>query len=480
MTTIKTCRVFSIVFVVLTILLLSVCSKKSTPPPPSLPLWTILGYFDGNNDQDKKIVSGDTFSYVIRDVQEMEKVGSTQDVQIVVMLGSFKTEWNCNYYFIEKDTITDSISSKVLDSLGIKDMSDPQTLRDFIKYGVEHYPAQHYMLIINDHGDGWRGVCSDSINGDKALMTLPELSSALLGYKFDIIVFDAPSMSVVEVAYQLKDKASYLVSSQYRDFQRNILCFAIWLPDLTINPNMGVRSLAREIVQTTYTTAVNQGIAVNISVISLSQVDALISKITDFGSLLVNHTGDYWKEVVDARQILYHLPSHFFDLKKFCQNIQTSADLDSTIKNAAQTVENANDAVVVKTLSSESGYGGLCIHFPYESSDFDSTRYVELDFAVSNWHVFLSRFLQAYAEVHAGSLRIVSYPVKGARIFLDGQDTGLETDTTIHGIPEGTHLVMLTKAGCQDSDQHEFYVFAGLTQEKVIAYQCKPLTESIF
>jgi hypothetical protein len=485
MITIKTSRVFSIIFVVLTILLLSACSKKSTPPPPSLPQWTILGYFDGNNDQDKKIVSGKTFSYVIKDVQEMEKVGSTQDVQIVVMLGSFKTKGNCNYYFIEKclgdcDS-TDSISSKVLDSLGIKDMSNPQTLRDFIKYGVEHYPAQHYVLIINDHGDGWRGVCSDSINGDQSLMTLPELSFALSGYKFDIIVFDAPSMSMVEVAYQLKDKANYLVLSQYRDFRRNILCFGMWLQDLTISPNMSVRSLAREITQTTYTTAVDQGIAVNISAIGLSQVDALISKIADFGSLLgVTLTGDYWKEVVDARKILSHLPIYFFDLKNFCQNIQTSDSLDSAIKNAAQAVENANDVVVVKTLSSDSGYGGLSIHFPYISGDFDSARYVELDFAVSNWHIFLSRFIQAYAEVHTGSLQILTYPVEGARIFLDGQDTGLETNTTIHGIPEGDHTIKVVKTGYKEEVRSSVYIIAGSTKVLIIhLYPLSSLRESI-
>lgn len=59
--------------IVLTILLLSACSKKPTPPPPPLPQWTILGYFDGNNPQDR---DANSHSYVIKDVQEMEQVGS--------------------------------------------------------------------------------------------------------------------------------------------------------------------------------------------------------------------------------------------------------------------------------------------------------------------------------------------------------------------------------------------------------------------
>jgi hypothetical protein len=474
--------------IVFTILLLLACSKKSTPPPPSLPQWTILGYFDGNNNQDKKIVNGDTLSYVIKDVQEMEQVGSTKDVQVIVMLGSFKTNGNCNYYFIEKcldDTISDSISSKVLeDSLEQNDMSDPQTLRDFVKYGVEHYPAQHYILIIDDDGLGWKGVCSDTINGDGKWMSLSEVSSALLGYRFEIIVCNAHSMSMVEVAYQLKEEANFLVASEYYSYSypRNILGLSAWLQDLTNNPNLSGKSIARSIATAIYNASKSDRSSV--SAIDLSKVDALTSKIADLGSLLITHTGTHWKEVVDARQIAVPLFTEHFDLKRFSQNIQDSTDLDSTIKNAAQEVVNANDAAVIKMESNqpELGYGGLCIHFPKEPAEFDSARYVELDFAISNWHVFLSRFIQAYAEANTGSLRIVSVPVKGAWIFLDGDSTGLVTDTTIHGIPAGRHKVKVVKAGWHMlmDEPEPARVYPGSTTEVIIPLlQGSPPKESI-
>jgi hypothetical protein len=466
-----------ITFLVLAIFILSACSKKkSTNPPPSLPKWTILGYFDGNNYPDASQTKN---SYVIKDAQQMEQVGSTKDIQVIVMLGSIKTGGNCNYYLIEKylEDSTDSISSKVLDSLGQKDMSDPQTMRDFIKYGLEHYPAEHYMLIINDHGLGWQGVCSDDTIGPKEMMTLPELSSfALSGYKFDIIVFNAPSMSMLEVAYQLKDEANYLVASQYYDLGRNLLGFPIWLQSLANNPNTGVKILARNIAIAIYTTAVDKPTEVSISAIDLSKVDALTSKMADFGSKLVTHTGDYWKEVVDTRggtTPFPHFLPYYFDLKNFSQNIQSSINLDSTIKNAAQSVEDAIYSAVVKMSSNPpSDYGGLCIHFPVYSQDFDSSRYVQLDFAVSNWHIFLSRFIQAYAEANSGSLRIVSEPVKGARIFLDGQDTGLETDTTIHGIPVSPHLhtIKLVKAGYREVEWKVMVEEAGTTKVVIIPF----------
>lgn len=470
---VKKSGVFWIIFLVLAVFLLSVCSKKkSTEPEPTTDKWTILGYFDGNNglDVDTLISSGDTlpYSYVILDVQEMEQVGSTENVQIIIMVSSITTEGNCNYYFIEKhldEPPLDSIRSEVLDSLGKKDMSDPQTLRDFIEYGVAHYPADHYMLIINDRGSGWKGVCSDQENGDGEMMTLPELSSALFGYNFEIILFNAPFMSMVEVAHQLKDKANYLIALQFDLPIKDMLSSSEWLQSLANNPGISSRNLARNITEIIHTIVLaNPEIATaSMSAIDLSKVDALTSKIADFGSVLVTHTGDHWKEVLDAREFLSYIPSYYFDLKRFSQNIYSSNDLDSTIQSAAQAVENATEVTVVKRWSKpDLGYGGLSIHFPFDSETFDSTDYVQLAFAVSNWHIFLSEFIQAYAEVNSGSLWIISHPVKGASIFLDGEYTGFETDAIIHGIQAGIHNVKLTKEGYEDYE-HRVEAIAGDT-----------------
>jgi len=478
---VKKSRVFWIFFLVLAVFLLSVCSKKkSTEPEPPKYKWTILGYFDGNNDLDIEV---DSASYVIRDMQDMEQVGSTEDIQLIVMVSSINTGGNCNYYFIEKhlDEDTDSISSEVLDSLGKKDMSDPQTLRDFIEYGVEHYPADHYMLIINDRGSGWKGVCSDQENGDGEMMTLPELSSALSGYHFEIILFNAPYMSMVEVAYQLKDKANYLIALQFNLPKKNILSSSEWLQGLANNPGISSKSLAYIIAEAIHPPA---EVYNTICAIDLSKVDALTSKIAEFCSLVKSRIGDDWKEILDARKISPSFPLEYYsDLKKFYQNIQGSTDLDSAIKSAALAVENANDDAVVKMLSyPDIGYGGLCIHFPRISDDFDSTDYVQLAFAVSGWHIFLSEFIQAYTEGNSGSLRIVSEPVKGAWIFLDGDSTGLVTDTTIHGIPAGMHSIKLAKAGWHMDDNRPVNVIvsAGTTTEiKIILLQGSPPKKEI-
>lgn len=444
---VKKSRVFWIALMVLAIFLSpGCCKKKSTKPEPPKYKWTILGYFDGNNAQDLDPVT--LGSYVIQDVQEMEQVGSTKDVQIIVMLGSIKTEGNCNYYLIERylDEPADSISSKVLDSLGKKDMSDPQTLRDFIQYGVKHYSAQRYMLIINDHGSGWKGVCSDEQNGGGKMMSLPELSSALSGYKFETIIFDAPSMSMLEVAYQLKDKANYLIASQFKRGLQNRLGSSEWLRDLIDDPDIGSRDLVRNMVDTIFHTADNEDKDIHISAINLSEVENLASKVANLGDSLMMKVGAYWNEVLDAWNAVHsqdYDDSAFTDLREFAKRIRESPNLDSA---TAQAVEDATNEAVIKSLSNRDwARGGLSIHFPWKVSLFDSTDYVQLDFASSNWHVFLSYFIPSISP-HLGGLEVISIP-DGAEIFLNGQDTGRKTNTTIYGLLPGYYDVKVVKPG---------------------------------
>ncbi len=140
--------------------------------------WTILAYMAGNNNLN---ISLNGNSYCIADAQEMEKVGSTDKVQIMVMIGSLKTGGICRYYHIEKyeNEMPGSLSSTMIENLRTKDMSDKTTLQNFIKAGKAKYPAENYMLIIDDHGGGWRGSCSDEQNGAGDLMSMPDMRQAL-------------------------------------------------------------------------------------------------------------------------------------------------------------------------------------------------------------------------------------------------------------------------------------------------------------
>ena len=99
-------------------------------------------------------------------------------------------------------------------------MGEPETLSAFLNQTVEQYPAEHYGLILWDHGSGpIYGYGIDEKYDDDRL-TLTELKGALDNSPFDAdrkldwIGFDACLMADIEVAAVLSDYAWYQVASQ--------------------------------------------------------------------------------------------------------------------------------------------------------------------------------------------------------------------------------------------------------------------------
>ena len=57
-------------------------------------------------------------------------------------------------------------------------MGDPTTLSTFITYGITNFPAEHYALIVSDHGAAWPGVGPD-LSAGESVLDLPEIQQAL-------------------------------------------------------------------------------------------------------------------------------------------------------------------------------------------------------------------------------------------------------------------------------------------------------------
>ena len=465
-------KAFKITFVLLAVFLTLVfaCSKKNGPGPDEFDhKWAILGYLDGNNSEDQ---TPEGHSYVIQDLQELEQIGSTDDVQVVVMLGSFKTEGNCRYYHVDyhPNEPPDIISSEVLLDLGKKDMSDPSTLRDFISYGVENYWSERYMLIVSDHGGGWKGFCSDTINGDGEWMSLPELSTALSGFEFDIIWLYAPSMATAEVAYQIRDRGEYMIASQFDSYPTSIMGSSAWLADLTENPEMNRRIFAEEVTEEVYNAA--QSISpvkrVHSVLIHLRKMAQVAADASDLGEDLAGGAGAFWSEVWDAWGASHNygeLDSTVVDLRKFAGEIQGKTNLNLIIRSDAEDLASSikDEAVLAQRMHPQQDLiGGLSIHLPWNQMDFDSLDYAQLDLSETEWDSFISTFIQSFSGNYAASLQISSSPT-GAKVFLNEVDTGYETNALITDILPGLYTIRLTKAGYKDVFQQNVLLVPGET-----------------
>lgn len=108
------------------------------------------------------------------------------------------------------------------------DATCPDSLSNFIKWAAETRPAKNYLLILSDHGGGYRpdkdlpetptrGLIYDSGNDDKHF-TVSSLHRALAnaGVHLQTVYLDACLMNTVEYQFELKDVTDYLVLSTYQ------------------------------------------------------------------------------------------------------------------------------------------------------------------------------------------------------------------------------------------------------------------------
>jgi hypothetical protein len=96
-------------------------------------------------------------------------------------------------------------------------------LENFIGYCRENNPAKHYMLVLVGHG---MIVANDSFLADdnpRSAITLVQLGAILNRFKekvehdhasFELLGLHSCSMSAIEIAYEVKDTAKYLIASQ--------------------------------------------------------------------------------------------------------------------------------------------------------------------------------------------------------------------------------------------------------------------------
>jgi hypothetical protein len=111
------------------------------------------------------------------------------------------------------------------EALAVGQEPDPETsLRTFLNFCAEKYPARHYMLFILGHGI----VVGNDIfmldeHATKQAMTLSELGQILGNFKddielegstFELVSFHSCSVSSLEVAYELQGTANYMLASQ--------------------------------------------------------------------------------------------------------------------------------------------------------------------------------------------------------------------------------------------------------------------------
>ncbi len=291
-----------------------------TPTRPPTPVaqpagdkaaWTVLVYLDGDNNLERDAVI---------DFNEMEMVGSTDQVKIVVQfdrIGSTAPwddtsngDWETTKRFlVERDDDMEIIRSRELADPGELNMGDPQTLVDFVVWGMQTYPAERYALILWDHGASWAGIAFDDTDGEDGI-NMPELDAALrtiqqqTGRRIDLIGFDACLMAQIDVALVTAPYADVFVASA--ELEPNTgWPWDLLLRRLVDNPQQDAATFGTAIVESYrefYETGSDP--TVTLSAFDLSRAGDLRQKLNAFSDAMITGMGDSYTAIAEARSFV--------------------------------------------------------------------------------------------------------------------------------------------------------------------------------
>ncbi|UCD81720.1 MAG: hypothetical protein JSW26_09940, partial [Desulfobacterales bacterium] len=302
--------------------------------------WTIMVYLAGDNNLD---------SAGVVDLKEMKKVGTTDRIAVVAQFDRAGSKGATVRYCLRKGT---AVAKDAVQTLGETNMGDPKVLEDFVTWGIKNYPADHYLLVLWNHGAGWddanlyqgdvfsgaappvsrkkqpvatreaaaggraigfaqaraglsrtrralfsttvgaavrqRGIAFDDQAQDfldnielKKVMTRIKKK---LRRKIDILGMDACLMSMVEVAYQMRDVADYSVGSEETEPGDGWPYDRI-LKSLAARPTMSPENLSKTIVSK-YLASYRAGDNVTQSAMKLTELKPLAEAVDGMAKAL--------------------------------------------------------------------------------------------------------------------------------------------------------------------------------------------------
>jgi hypothetical protein len=368
--------------------------------------WTFMVYLDADNNLE---------SAGIKDINEMETVGSSNALAITVQIDrisgydSSNQNWTeTRRYYITKDNNMETINSNLLENLGEQNMGDKNTLTSFVTWAIQTYPANHYALILWDHGGGYPGVCWDDTNNEDYL-TMLELKEALANIyngasrKIDVLAFDACLMGMIEVVYQIRNYVSYMVASEETEpgdgYPYNLI-----LAELAASPSMTPERLATTIV-TKYVNSYTDGLAdpeddpkITSSAFNLTAISETTSAVSRLAQAIVGDFGNCKTALREAWAQAETFQGDFVDLYHFTTLLKGKVS-NNTVKAEAQTILETATALILCEAHGQvhSNASGVSIYYPKK---YAKTFYIDLDFCNDTfWDEFLSFATNVDAEV---------------------------------------------------------------------------------
>ena len=360
--------------------------------------WTILVFMNAANNLEPDSVD---------DMNEMEQLGSTADVNIVVQwkqancVTCGSPDWvGTRRYYITRDNNPTQVTSPVVQELGQNvDMGDWRELRNFIVWAQERYPAERHALVVWNHGAGWRitrdnklGMIPRSVSIDdhtRNEIQVWQLPQALnVNPQVDMLIFDASLMQMIEVAYEVRNATSIMVGSEESPPGEGYV-YNAFLVDLVGNPGITPAQFGAKIVQRTFEQYGYNGDNTQ-SAVDLSKMETVKDRLNDFALRLLARGPSEPDLVRDARQNAesYAYPENK-DLWDYADRIANGTGF-ADLRTAARGLQSAIEAAVIANEAGRLNRNshGLSVYVPTPTAYL--TSYANLAITrVTSWDEWL-------------------------------------------------------------------------------------------
>ena len=412
--------------------------------------WTYMIYCDADNNLD---------SYGVDDINEMEDGyidAAASDVNVIAFID--REHSGAKTYQISHDNAPGVITSTIL-TTGFPsepNMGSKTTLKAFIAYCFNNFPADKYVLDLWDHGGGIFGICWDDSSGNDKL-SFDEVDEAIeeacsdAGEKIDILAMDACLMHMLEVDYEFRENVDYIVASE-ETIPGDGYPYNTMINSLCASPTQSTSAYAIDMVND-YHASYSSGHDT-----TLSAVDVTTSSITDLMgafTLFVNesirqiglgNSGQFANARAATQEFYYDI---FVDLYDFAKEAKARLS-DGYFDHTCDLLMNNISSAVLNTQQHNNPQAyGIAIYFPDNPSDYDSGYETVIDLGQeTDWDLFLTSFY--YGPTFQLSLVNYEYNVStavdpgndGDDIIDQGEtanatvaikNTGSETATTVNG-----------------------------------------------
>lgn len=409
-------------------------------------LWTVMVYMVGDAGLD---YNGFT------DLKEMKLAGSTNEVALLAQFCRGVKNRPTKRYHLTKDSRDGTLASDVIEDLGETDPASPETVAEFFRWGIEKFPARHYMAVLWGHGNGANdetlpnliipSATEDSQGMEtvqvrrrvlppqtRAIVISPssaafdaysldsldcrrfqkalKLVSIPLGRKLDILGMDSCVMSGAEVCYQIRDSVRLMVAAEGSGPVDGWPYDKV-LGALVENPTMKPETLAVAIAENFVASYADcEDLSVTQSVCDLDKCDLLASSIDRLAETLIAKLIDdeAKKAIMLARlQVQAYENTEYIDLYDFCGLLREHSH-DEEIRTACGDVMEviSSRGFVLKAFyqSDAMQYSyGLSIYFPLHEV---SRAYERLDIARdTRWVIFLKEYLTKIRRPNRGEVQ---------------------------------------------------------------------------